>query len=109
MLYDILFTLDRDRRFQSVAWGSQETETLYRDLFERWVADRLLAGTAFALPEGEDSGRLVWEEAAFTFLILPAPADGSYLLLKREDNRPYLLARALDQIGDGVQDRKSVV
>ena len=103
MLYDILFTLDRDRRFQSVAWGSQETETLYRDLFERWVADRLLAGTAFALPEGEDSGRLVWEEAAFTFLILPAPADGSYLLLKREDNRPYLLARALDQIGDGVQ------
>ena len=25
------------------------------------------------------------------------------MLLKREDNRPYLLARALDQVTDGVQ------
>lgn len=103
MLYDILFTLDPERRFQAVAWGNWDTEKLYRDLFESWTESGREAGDAFDLPEGEDSGRFVWEEAAFTFLILPAPAGGSWLLLKREDDRSYLLARALDQIGDGVQ------
>ena len=32
MLYDILFSLDPEDRFQSVAWGSREAEELYRDL-----------------------------------------------------------------------------
>ena len=103
MLYDILFTLDPSDCFCGVAWGSRETEDLYRDLFESWAAARRPVRTAFALPREGDSGALVWEENTFHFQLLPAPEGGRWLLLKREDNRPYLLARALDQVTDGVQ------
>lgn len=111
MLYDILFILDRSGRISSVAWGSQEAEDLYRDLFESWAASRRDAETAFDLPPGRDSGRLQWEESAFLFQFLLAPEGRRYLMLKREDDRPYLLARALDQIADGVQiyDRNACV
>lgn len=103
MLYDILFTLDREGRFRQVSWASREAEDLYRDLFESWADSGRMACSAFALPEGADSGRFVWEEDAFFFQFLPAPGTDCYLMLKREDNRPFLLARALDQIADGVQ------
>ncbi|WP_201754694.1 sigma 54-interacting transcriptional regulator [Pseudoflavonifractor sp. 60] len=103
MLYDILFTLDQSGRLVSVAWGSKEAEDLYRDLFESWAANRRPADAAFALPSGKDSGQLLWDESAFHFQFLPAPEDGRWLLLKQKDPRPYLLARALDQISDGVQ------
>ncbi len=103
MLYDILFTLDSEGRFLSVSWGSQEAEDLYRDLFESWAAVRRPADTAFALPKGQEGGQLQWEEASFSFQFLPAPDGNRYLRLKREDVRPYLLARALDQSTDGVQ------
>lgn len=103
MLYDILFTLDQSDCFRAVAWGSKEAEELYRDLFESWAAVRRPARDAFDLPREGDSGALLWEENTFHFQFLPAPEGGRWLLLKREDNRPYLLARALDQITDGVQ------
>ena len=103
MLYDILFALDQEGRFASVSWGSREAEDLYRDLFESWTVNRRPADAAFALPPGEESGRLLWEENTFHFQFLPAPEGGRWLLLKREDPRTYLLARALDQITDGVQ------
>lgn len=103
MLYDILFTLDPSDCFCGVAWGSRETEDLYQDLFESWAAARRPARDAFDLPREGDSGALVWEENTFHFQLLPAPEGGRWLLLKREDNRPYLLARALDQVTDGVQ------
>ena len=103
MLYDILFTLDPSDCFCGVAWGSREAEDLYRDLFESWAAARRPARDAFDLPREGDSGALVWEENTFHFQLLPAPEGGRWLLLKREDNRPYLLARALDQVTDGVQ------
>lgn len=103
MLYDILFTLDPSDCFCGVAWGSREAEDLYRDLFESWAAARRPARDAFDLPQEGDSGALVWEENTFHFQLLPAPEGGRWLLLKREDNRPYLLARALDQVTDGVQ------
>lgn len=103
MLYDILFTLDREDRFRSVAWGSREAEDLYRDLFESWAAAGRKLDTAFRLPEGADSGQFLWEENAFAFLLLPGPDGTRYLMLKGEDNRLYLLARALDQISDGAQ------
>lgn len=103
MLYDILFTLDPSDCFCAVAWGSRETEDLYRDLFESWAAARRPARDAFDLPREGESGALVWEENTFHFQLLPAPEGGRWLLLKREDNRPYLLARALDQVTDGVQ------
>lgn len=103
MLYDILFTLDPSDCFCAVAWGSREAEDLYRDLFESWAAARRPARDAFDLPREGESGALVWEENTFHFQLLPAPEGGRWLLLKREDNRPYLLARALDQVTDGVQ------
>ena len=103
MLYDILFTLDPSDCFCGVAWGSREAEDLYRDLFESWAAARRPARDAFDLPREGESGALVWEENTFHFQLLPAPEGGRWLLLKREDNRPYLLARALDQVTDGVQ------
>lgn len=103
MLYDILFTLDPSDCFCGVAWGSREAEDLYRDLFESWAAARRPARDAFDLPREGDSGELIWEENTFHFQLLPAPEGGRWLLLKREDNRPYLLARALDQVTDGVQ------
>ena len=103
MLYDILFTLDRSGCFCKVAWGNREAEELYRELFESWARSRRMVTTAFALPEGADNGRFLWEENTFYFQYLSAPEGGLWLLLKREDNRPYLLARALDQVTDGVQ------
>ena len=103
MLYDILFTLDRSGCFCKVAWGNREAEELYRELFESWARSRRMVTTAFALPEGADNGSFLWEENTFYFQYLSAPEGGLWLLLKREDNRPYLLARALDQVTDGVQ------
>lgn len=103
MLYDILFTLDAEGCLYEVAWGSKEAEELYRDLFESWAAIRRPARDAFDLPREGDSGELLWEENTFHFQFLPAPDNGRWLLLKREDNRLYLLARALDQITNGVQ------
>ena len=103
MLYDILFTLDAQGRFCGVSWGNREAEDLYRDLFESWAGSGRMANTAFDLPEGASSGQFIWEESAFSFQILPAPENTRWLLLKRVDQRPYLLARALDQIADGVQ------
>ncbi len=103
MLYDILFTLDPQGRFRSVTWGSKEAEDLYRDIFQDWTASGRTAGSAFPLPENADSGRFVWEKDTFFFLLLPAPEGMRHLLLKREDQRPYLLARALDQVAEGVQ------
>ena len=111
MLYDILFTLDAEGHFLHVAWGSAQAQELYGDLFEGWTQRRRAVDTAFALPPGEECGKLLWEENVFYFQRLPAPAQGAYLMLKREDNRLYLLARALDQISDGVQiyDRNACV
>lgn len=103
MLYDILFTLDGEGRFRSVGWGSREAQDLYRELFEGWAARGRRVDTAFQLPAGEDSGQLVWEEETFSFQFLPAPDGQRYLMLQRQDDRPYLLAWALDQIADGVQ------
>lgn len=103
MLYDILFTLDQSDRFREVAWGSKEAEDLYRDLFESWINLRRPVRDAFALPREGDSGDLLWEENVFHFQLLPAPEGGRWLLLKRKDDRSYLLARALDQIANGVQ------
>lgn len=103
MFYDILFALDSEDHFRSVSWGSKAAEELYRELFESWTDSGRTVGSAFDLPKGSDSGRFLWEEAVFYFLRLPAPDGGSWLLLKREDDRPYLLARALDQISDGIQ------
>ena len=103
MLYDILFTLDQSERFQSVAWGGKEVETLYQDLFANWVETHRSVCDAFDLPAGVEGGQFTWEETLFFFQRLPAPDGNIYLLLKREDNRPYLLARALDQLTDGVQ------
>lgn len=103
MLYDILFTLDAEGCLNEVAWGSKEAEELYRDLFESWAAIRRPARDAFDLPREGNSGELLWEENTFHFQFLPAPDNGRWLLLKREDNRLYLLARALDQITNGVQ------
>ncbi len=54
-------------------------------------------------PAGRGSGCFQWEENTFSFQFLPAPDGDRYLALKREDDRLYLLARALDQIVDGVQ------
>ena len=42
MLYDILFSLDPEDRFQSVAWGSREAEELYRAFGKAW--DKLPEG-----------------------------------------------------------------
>lgn len=103
MLYDILFTLDPEGRFQSVSWGSREAEDLYRDLFQNWADTHRTADIVFELPDGKDSGQFQWEETTFFFQLLPAPDGNRYFMIKREDDRPYLLARALDQVTDGVQ------
>lgn len=103
MLYDILFTLDAENCLCRVAWGGKEARELYQELFESWAAARRPVRSAFALPPEGDSGTLIWEENTFHFQLLPAPEGGRWLLLKREDDRPYLLARALDQVTDGVQ------
>lgn len=103
MLYDILFTLDAGDCLCQVAWGGKEARELYQELFESWAAARRPVRGVFALPPEGDSGTLIWEENTFDYQLLPAPEGGRWLLLKREDDRPYLLARALDQVTDGVQ------
>lgn len=103
MLYDILFGLDSGDRIRSVSWGSREAEELYQAPFANWTDGSRMASDVLDLPGGVDSGRFLWEEEVFNFQRLPAPQEGSWLLLKREDDRLYLLARALDQISDGIQ------
>lgn len=101
--YDVLFTLDPDGRFQTVAWGSEEAKKLYRLLFESWVARRRRAASVFPLRAGQESGSFLWDEDTFYYRFLPGPGESTYLLLSREDHRAYLFARALDQIAEGVQ------
>lgn len=101
--YDILFTLDSDGRFQNVAWGNEESEELYHLLFDSWVSRRRKASSVFPLPDGADSGSFLWDKDTFFFRILPAPDNQTYLFLAREDLSPYLFARALDQVSEGVQ------
>ena len=101
--YDSLFTLDSDGRFQNVAWGNEESEELYHLLFDSWVSRRRKASSVFPLPDGADSGSFLWDKDTFFFRILPAPDNQTYLFLAREDLSPYLFARALDQVSEGVQ------
>ena len=101
--YDVLFTLDLDGRFQTVAWGSEEAKKLYHLLFESWVARRRRAASVFPLHAGQESGSFRWDEDTFYYRFLPGPGESTYLLLSREDHRAYLFARALDQVAEGVQ------
>ena len=101
--YDVLFTLDLDGRFQTVAWGSEEAKKLYHLLFESWVARRRRATSVFPIHAGQESGSFRWDEDTFDYRFLPGPGESTYLLLSREDHRAYLFARALDQVAEGVQ------
>ncbi|MCF2595806.1 sigma-54 interaction domain-containing protein [Pseudoflavonifractor phocaeensis] len=101
--YDVLFTLDLDGRFQTVAWGSEESKKLYHLLFESWVARRRRAASVFPIHAGQESGSFRWDEDTFYYRFLPGPGESTYLLLSREDHRAYLFARALDQVAEGVQ------
>ena len=101
--YDVLFTLDLDGRFQTVAWGSEEAKKLYHLLFESWVARRRRAASVFPIHAGQESGSFRWDEDTFYYRFLPGPGESTYLLLSREDHRAYLFARALDQVAEGVQ------
>lgn len=101
--YDVLFTLDLDGRFQTVAWGSEEAKKLYHLLFESWVARRRRAASVFPIHAGQESGSFRWDEDTFDYRFLPGPGESTYLLLSREDHRAYLFARALDQVAEGVQ------
>lgn len=101
--YDVLFTLDLDGRFQTVAWGSEGAKKLYHLLFESWVARRRRATSVFPIHAGQESGSFRWDEDTFDYRFLPGPGESTYLLLSREDHRAYLFARALDQVAEGVQ------
>ena len=101
--YDVLFTLDLDGRYQTVAWGSEEAKKLYHLLFESWVARRRRAASVFPIHAGQESGSFRWDEDTFYYRFLPGPGESTYLLLSREDHRAYLFARALDQVAEGVQ------
>ena len=111
MLYDILLALDGERRIQEVSWGSEGLRELYSGLFEEWATSGRGADDVFELPEGAEEGDFLWEENRFFFRFLAGPEGRTWLLLKQEDLRPYLLARSLDQITDGVQiyDRNACV
>lgn len=102
-LYDVMFRLDEDGRFQDLWWGNRETRNLCHLLFESWTARHRRMSSVFQLPEGKKSGRFYWDEEAYLFLLLDGPEKTVYLLLKKENHREYLFARALDRVTDGVQ------
>ena len=102
-LYDVIFRLDEDGRFQDLWWGNRETQNLCHLLFESWTARHRRMSSVFQLPEGKKSGRFYWDEEAYLFLLLDGPEKTVYLLLKKESHREYLFARALDRVTDGVQ------
>lgn len=102
-LYDVMFRLDEDGRFQDLWWGNRETQNLCHMLFESWTARHRRMSSVFQLPEGKKSGRFYWDEEAYLFLLLDGPEKTVYLLLKKENHREYLFARALDRVTDGVQ------
>lgn len=102
-LYDVMFRLDEDGRFQDLWWGNRETQNLCHMLFESWTARHRRMSSVFQLPEGKKSGRFYWDEEAYLFLLLDGPEKTVYLLLKKESHREYLFARALDRVTDGVQ------
>lgn len=102
-LYDVMFRLDEDGRFQDLWWGNRETQNLCHLLFESWTARHRRMSSVFQLPEGKKSGRFYWDEEAYLFLLLDGPEKTVYLLLKKESHREYLFARALDRVTDGVQ------
>ena len=75
--YDVLFTLDLDGRFQTVAWGSEEAKKLYHLLFESWVARRRRAASVFPIHAGQESGSFRWDEDTFYYRFLPGPGESS--------------------------------
>lgn len=103
MMYDVMFRIDQDGRMQELWWGNQETKNLCHMLFESWTERHRRVLSVFQLPERKRSGYFVWDEESYLFLLLDAPAGETYLLLKKEDHREYLFARALDHIAEGIQ------
>lgn len=73
---DVRFTLDREGRFRSVAWGGGDVERLLRSRYESWTAQGLRAEEAIPLPPGQEEGEFLWDETIFQFLLLPAPEGG---------------------------------
>lgn len=102
-LYDVMFRLDEEERFQELWWGNQETQNLCHLLFESWTTRHRRMSSVFHLPQGKKSGRFSWDEEVYLFLLLDGPDRDTYLLLKKENHREYLFARALDRVTDGVQ------
>lgn len=102
-LYDVMFRLDQEGRLQELWWGNQETQNLCHMLFENWIERHRRVSSVFHLPEGKRAGSFLWDEESYLFLLLDAPAGETYLLLKKENHREYLFARALDRVTEGVQ------
>ncbi|MBQ9061104.1 MAG: sigma 54-interacting transcriptional regulator [Firmicutes bacterium] len=74
------------------------------EIWERF-AGRRISDVFFGLAADgrpDDKGTLCWEETRFEYMQISGE-DGDRLLLKQAGNREFLLERALDLVGEGVQ------
>ena len=101
--YDIMLLLNGADEPLSVSWSNERLNSLFAPLVDSWVERGIPISECLPLPEGEREGTFSWDDDTFSFAFLPAPEGGRYLLLSRTDDKSELLARALDQLFEGVQ------
>ena len=101
--FHILFLTDRDYQCRKVFYGDQGSEKIYSLLFNNWIQEKRHITTVLPISSEDTEGSFVWDGDSFLFKKLPAPKNGFYYLLLKEDYQIELYQQSLNQLTQGVQ------
>lgn len=102
-IYDVLFILSESLEILQIEWGNPEAEELYHLLFQNWASRRRHITSVFPIDKESISGDFIWDDDLFDYERRPAPDNHEYFFLKKQNQREYLLGKALDHVQDGIQ------
>lgn len=100
-LYDILFTLDENRRILEIEWENAQLEELYQSLFLSFTGREITC--LFPLVAKKTKGDFIWKNESFSYLLKNFAPTTTCLFLKQTDYRTYLFAKTLDCVSEGIQ------
>ena len=101
--FHILFCTDRDYQCRKVFYGDQNTEKIYSLLFNNWIQEKRHISTVLPISPEDTEGSFMWDGDSFLFKKLPAPKNGFYYLLLKDDYQIELYRQSLNHLTQGVQ------
>lgn len=101
--YDFYFLLEQDGTINRMAWGNPRSQEMYRLLFSDWMLRGYKPAEAFSLADGARTGEFSWDKDYFFFEMLPEKNGKTYLLVKKRDDREWLMTQAMNHILQGIQ------